>query len=144
MGLSKKKNFATKHGSEIKLDNAIENEISNRIKEKELPCADAFEIVEKLQVLSGEVGISADLLGVKIIKCQLGLFGYKAGKKVAKPQNSITQDLKHAIENALVDGKLPCERAWSIASRLNVQRLSVSRAGEAMGIKIKSCQLGAF
>ncbi len=144
MGLRKKKNFATKHGAEIKLDNAIGNEISKRIKDKELPCADAFEIVEKLQVSSGEVGISADLLRVKITKCQLGLFGYKAGKKVAKSQNSTTQDLKQAIENALVDGKLPCERAWSIASQLNVQRLTVSRAGEAMEIKIKSCQLGAF
>lgn len=144
MGLRKKKNFATKHGPEIKLDKTIENEISKRIKENELPCADAFEIVEKLQVSPGKVGISADLLGVQITKCQLGLFGYKAGKKVVKSQNSTTQDLKHAIENALVDGKLPCASAWSIASQLNVQRLTVSRAGEAMGIKIKSCQLGAF
>ncbi|HJO61337.1 MAG: hypothetical protein QF466_06980 [Desulfobacterales bacterium] len=144
MGLRKKKNFATKHGPRIKLDRAIENEIAKRIKEKELSCADAFEIAEKLRVSSGEVGISADLLGVKIIKCQLGLFGYKAGKKILKSQNNTTQDLTHAIENALVDGKLPCENAWSIASRLNVQRLTVSRAGEEMGLKIKSCQLGAF
>jgi len=144
MGLRKKKTFTAKHGPEIKLNSAIGNEISKRIKEKELSCADAFEIAEKLQVSSAEVGISADLLGVKITKCQLGLFGYKQGKKIVKSQKRPIQDLAHAIENALVDGKLPCESAWSIASRLNVQRLTVSRAGEAMGIKIKSCQLGAF
>jgi len=144
MGLRKKKNFITKHGPEIKSDSAIGNEISKRIKENELPCAEAFEIAEKLQVSPGEVGISADLLGVNIIKCQLGLFGYKVGKKVVKSQNKTTQELTHAIENALVGGKLPCANAWAIASRLNVQRLTVSRAGEAMGIKIKSCQLGAF
>ena len=144
MGFRKKKNFAAKHGPEIKSDSAIGNEISNHIKENELPCEDAFEIAEKLQVSSGEVGISADLLGVRIIKCQLGLFGYKAGKKVVKSQNNTTQELTLAIENALVGDKLPCKNAWAIASRLNVQRLTVSQAGEAMGIKIKSCQLGAF
>ncbi|MFQ5444801.1 MAG: hypothetical protein ACE5DO_07430 [Desulfobacterales bacterium] len=144
MGLRKKKRFTAKHGPEIKLNRAIGDEISKRIKEKVLSCKDAFEIAEKLQVPAAEVGTSADLLGVNIIKCQLGLFGYGEEKKPVKSQTKPILDLEHAIENALVNGKLPCKSAWTIASRLNVQRLTVSRAGEAMGIKIKSCQLGAF
>ena len=71
MGLRKKKNFATKHGAEIKLDNAIGNEISKRIKDKELPCADAFEIVEKLQVSSGLLRVQdpdLERLGTEIFK----------------------------------------------------------------------------
>jgi len=42
------------------------------------------------------------------------------------------------------DEKLSCAAAWEIAGSLNISRTKVASACEAMGIKIKPCQLGAF
>jgi len=81
------------------------------------------------------------------MKCQLGLFGYLPEKKIIKPQNTENQDLKDAIRNALVDGKLPCKDAWDIgdiASEFKIRKMTISSIVEAMKIKIKPCQIGAF
>jgi len=55
-----------------------------------------------------------------------------------------SEDLKDAISDALIQGRLSCKNAWDIASRFKVHKMKVSGACEAMGIKIKHCQLGAF
>jgi hypothetical protein len=72
------------------------------------------------------------------------LFGYQPQKKIVKPQDSIKTDVKDAISDALFQGRLSCKDAWDIASRLNVGKMTVSSTCEAMEVKIKGCQLGAF
>jgi len=138
------KNYAKKHGSDAQADLSVKDEILKRAKGGKIPCAVAFEMAKDLQVSPAEVGKTTDLLNLWLNKCQLGLFGYKPEKKIVKPQTNVNQDLKDAIYDALVDGKLPCQVAWDIASRLSVQKMLVSGACEAMGIKISACQLGAF
>jgi hypothetical protein len=49
-----------------------------------------------------------------------------------------------AIREKLKNGKLACHRAWEIAAAFQVPKMAVSAACEAMQIKIKPCQLGAF
>jgi hypothetical protein len=90
------------------------------------------------------VGKAADLMNFKLIKCQLGLFGYQPQKKIVKPRDSIKEDIKNAVSSALGQGRISCKDAWDIASRLNVSKMTVSSACETMGVKIKNCQLGAF
>jgi len=53
-------------------------------------------------------------------------------------------DVTAAIRAALVDRRLPCASAWDIAKTFGVRKMVVSAACEALGIKIKPCQLGAF
>jgi hypothetical protein len=77
------------------------------------------------------------------MKCQLGLFGYGPETKAVEPKTP-HQELEEAIRAALVEEKLTCIDAWSIASRLNVPKMTVSAACEALNIKLTSCQLGAF
>ena len=138
------KQFPEKHGSDTIIDTSIKSEIIKRAKTGELPCAVAFEIAKGLGVSTGEVGKTADLINIILSKCQMGLFGYKPEKKKVKPLKSIDQDLKSAIRDALVEGRLPCKSAWDISTRLGVAKMTVSGACEAMDIKIKPCQLGAF
>jgi Mn-dependent DtxR family transcriptional regulator len=138
------KKFAQKHGPGAKPDKSIKDEILKHTKNDEIPCALAFEIAEVLQVSPAAVGRTADLMNFKLTKCQLGLFGYQPQKKIVAPQNHIEEDLKSAISDALVQGRISCDRTWNIASRLGVSKMTVSGACEAMGIKIKDCQLGAF
>ena len=144
MNLHKDKQFAQKHGLDAKPDILLKNEITNRVKENKIPCAVAFEIAKELQVSADAVGMTVDLINYRLVKCQLGLFGYQPKKKIVKPQNKVSEDLKDAISDALVQGRLSCKSAWDIASRFKVHKMKVSGACEAMGVKIKPCQLGAF
>jgi len=144
MNLHKDKQFAQKHGQDAKPDILLKNEIINRAKENKIPCAVAFKIVKELQVSADAVGMTVDLINYRLVKCQLGLFGYQPNKKIVKPQNKVSEDLKDAISDALVQGRLSCKSAWDIASRFKVHKMKVSGACEAMGVKIKHCQLGAF
>ena len=49
-----------------------------------------------------------------------------------------------AIRDALENDRLPCRAAWEIAERFGLRKMAVSGACEALGIKIKPCQMGAF
>jgi len=144
MGSEQGNNFAKKHKGKIKLDPSIKEAVLKRSKEEKLPCAVAFEIVKELGAEAAEVGKTVDILNFRLVKCQLGLFGYLPGKKIIKPQSTEDQDLKDAILNALVDGRLPCKNAWDIAAEFKIGKMTISSIAEAMKIKIKPCQLGAF
>jgi hypothetical protein len=136
--------FSEKHGSGAQVDPAIKAEIEKKAGAGEVACAAAFQIADTLGIPPAEVGKTIDLMELKINKCQLGLFGYKPDKKAVKPKKPASRQMEDAVRNALVDGKLACRDAWSIARRFNVPKMSVSSVCEGLGIKIKPCQLGAF
>jgi len=136
--------FSEKHGADAQVDPAIKAEIEKKSGDGEVACATAFQIADALGIPPADVGKTIDLLELKINKCQLGLFGYKPDKKAVKPKKPASRPMEDAVRNALVDGKLACRDAWSIARRFNVPKMSVSSVCEALGIKIKPCQLGAF
>jgi hypothetical protein len=144
MSKDKGKKFSDKHRAAEKPNLEIKNKIETRSKNNEIPCAVAFEILEDLGVLPAEVGKTIDLMNYKLVKCQLGLFGYTPEKKVVTSQDTTNHDLKNAIKNALVNERLPCISAWEIAARFQIPKLTISGIAEAMGVKIKPCQLGAF
>lgn len=115
----------------------------------ELPCASAFDIARRLGVQPLRVGQQADALGVRLGKCQLGLFGY--GPKVegrhrrVKPMQDVPPALAAAIRASLdKDGRLSCVAAWRVAEELGMARQEVSDAAEGLGVRIVQCQLGAF
>ena len=142
--MEKGKKFSDKHRATEKPSPEIKNEIEKRSINNEIPCAVAFEIVEDIGVLPAEVGKTIDLMNYQLVKCQLGLYGYTPEKKIVTPQDTTDHDLKNAIQNALVDERLPCVSAWEIAARFQIPKLTVSGIAEAMAVKIKPCQLGAF
>jgi len=136
--------FADKHGSNPQLNERIKDLITRRAKNNELPCALAFKIADDLNVSAAEVGKTADLLEIMLVKCKLGLFGYLPEKKIVKPQTPENQNLESTIRDSLVDGKLSCERAWEISRSFDVPKMTVSAVCEQLEIKIMPCQLGAF
>jgi len=138
------KKFADKHRPDTKPDSSIKHEILKHSLNSELSCASAFLIAKDLNVSPDEVGMTADLINCRLIKCQLGLFGYRPDKKIAKPLKTENQNLKNTITDNLVEGKLACKFAWDIASRFKVNKMTVSNICEGMNIKINECQLGAF
>ena len=137
-------NFSKKHNTNESPDPSIKEKIFSHTKNSELPCAVAFKIAKELGVSAEKVGKTADLLNVRLTKCQLGLFGYTPEKKIIKPKNTIDPTIDSAIQKASVDNRLPCENAWDIAASFRVPRMTISSACESLGMKIDKCQLGAF
>ena len=84
------------------------------------------------------------MLEIRIIRCQMGIFGYEPEKKVVKPTENVPDELERAIRDKLADGKLTCALAWEVTRTLKIPKMNVSSACEKLGIKIKLCQLGAF
>ena len=144
MSRDKGQKFSDKHGANAQADPMATDKIKISAKNGEVACAVAFQIAEELKLTPAEIGKAIDLLEYRITKCQLGLFGYGPQKKAVEPQAPESRQLEEAIRDALVDETLACRAAWSIASRLNIPKMTVSAACEALEIKIKPCQLGAF
>ena len=136
--------LSDKHKNDNQPDPAISQEIQMRLRKDALACAVAFDIAGKLGCTPAEVGRTADLLHISLVKCQLGLFGYKPQKKIVDSRMPQEPALGDAIRDGLVDDRLPCKTAWRIAAQFGVPKMTVSSACEALGIKIKPCQLGAF
>ena len=144
MSKGKDAGFNTKHRSGSQPDAVIEKALRDRCRNKELACAVAFDIAKELKVSPEDVGKTADLINYRLVKCQLGLFGYTPEKKIVRAAETVDGKLKRAIQDSLENDRLPCAAAWNIADRLQLRKMAVSNACEKLGIKIKPCQLGAF
>jgi hypothetical protein len=136
--------FSKKHESGAQIDPVLRDRLQQKAAGGEVACALAFQVADVLETSPAEIGRALDLLELKLNKCQLGLFGYRPGKKIIQAKPVEDRRMETAIRNALVDGKLSCRAAWDIAGRFGVPKMAVSSACEALGIKIKPCQLGAF
>jgi hypothetical protein len=110
----------------------------------ELSCAEAHSIGSELKRIPADVGTAIDLLEVRIINCQLGLFGYGKGKNIPVLSHKVNPEIELAVKSSLVNGRLPCSTAWEIAKRFEASKPMVSAICEVMKIKISPCQLGAF
>ncbi|MBS0012823.1 MAG: hypothetical protein KFF46_02540 [Desulfobacterales bacterium] len=127
-----------------KHDDRLRQQMKERAKDGELPCAVALEIANQLNTAPAVVGACADEIKIRLVKCQLGLFGYSPDKKIVKPRPEVSGTLRRTIGENLDNGHLPCQRAFAIAADLGVRKMDISGACETLGIKIKPCQLGAF
>ena len=136
--------YADKHPKDRKVDPNIAEALKARTKDGMISCAAAFKVVNDLNVAPAEVGFTIDSLETKIVRCQLGIFGYAEGKKPLKPMDIVPGELKEAIESALLDEKIPCKSAWEIADRFGLAKMKVASACETLKIKVSPCQLGAF
>lgn len=136
--------FASKRPKSEKPDPRIAEALTTKVTGGELPCHQAEQIAASLQVDLGNVGAALDLMGIRITRCQLGLFGYTPESRIVKPAASVPPNMDDAIRQALVHDRLPCAAAWAISKTVGVPRLKVAEACEALKIKIKPCQLGAF
>ncbi len=137
-------NYARKHAPDRKADHAVAEAVTQRAREGKIACATAFDIVHELGVAPDEVGLAVDLAEIRIVMCQLGLYGYQPGRRTLKAADTVSPELEGAIRAALNEGRLPCKASWEIADRFGIPKMGVSSACEALKIKISSCQLGAF
>jgi hypothetical protein len=139
-----KGHFSKKHSPDRKVNERVSDQVKSKVTDGAMACALAFEIAESQGVPAEEVGFTLDHLEMRVIKCQLGLFGYAPVKRIVKPAERVPQDLEKAIQGALVKDRLSCASAWALAEKRQLRKMEISSACEALGIKIGPCQLGTF
>ncbi|HPL63753.1 MAG TPA: hypothetical protein PK587_08300 [Syntrophales bacterium] len=144
MAQKDKGNYSDKYPKERKTDPKVEKAVRAEILYGTMPCATAAAIAAKLDVSADEVGFTLDRLDTRITKCLLGLFGNTPVGKVVVAAESVAPELESEIRKSLQNGKLTCAAAWEISKRLRIPKIKISSACEKLGIKISSCQLGAF
>jgi hypothetical protein len=52
--------------------------------------------------------------------------------------------VEQAIQQALVDGHLPCATAFTVAESLQVKPAEVGQAADRLDVRLSQCQLGLF
>ncbi|MBN1548122.1 MAG: hypothetical protein JW902_15830 [Syntrophaceae bacterium] len=139
-----KGHYAAKHPAATQLDEQIAELIRKKAKDNVITCVEAVSIAGETGKTIREVGVNLDLLETRISFCQMGLFGHSPDKRVVRAAETVDETLKQAIETRLQNGRLSCADSWKIADQFNLPKMAVSRACEALKIKIKPCQLGAF
>ena len=139
-----KGNYSKKHPPGTVPDKMIVEVVRQKSIGGEMSCAAAFKIAEERGIKPAAIGLAMDSHDLRIVKCQMGLFGYRPEKRIVKPAENISPSLETAIRNSLVKARLPCLNAWEIAERFEVSKMQVASACEALKIKISACQLGAF
>jgi hypothetical protein len=112
-----------------------------------LPCQDAMALAERARVGPRAIGAAADAAGVKLSRCQLGLFGYGRSRTPDQAQSPAETTLPQPLMehlSGLERREITCAAAWALADGLQVERLAVGQAAKALGVRINSCQLGCF
>lgn len=136
--------YRAKHPDGTLYDPALADALTERAEDDRVTCTAAFDLVETFKVAASEVGKTADLLEFRITECQLGLFGYSPEKRIVKPAEEVSDDLRDHLLGAAADGRITCAVCWNIARTLGLEKMAVSEACEKLGLKVKNCQLGAF
>jgi hypothetical protein len=138
-----KGHYAGKHPDQ-KSDPVIVQKLKDIGDKNQLRCASAHKAAKELGVSPKEIGIQADLMELRIVECQMGLFGYEPDQKRIDPGIDISDQLWAKIESQSIDGRMSCRDAWGIAREYKISRLDMGSACEKINIRIKPCQLGAF
>lgn len=137
--------YRAKHAPNIQLDPALAKIVREKSKDGHLTCSSAFTIAKKTGASPTEVGRAADLLEIKISKCQLGLFGHMKEKpNIVEPEGKVSAELEQALREGMVNGTLPCRKAWDIAWRFGLSKIKITAACERLNIRLGPCQLGTF
>jgi hypothetical protein len=136
--------YAAKHPAGTACSPAVAAALRERAENSRVTCSAAMEVVKEFGVDPSEVGKTLDLLEFRITKCQLGLFGYQPEKKIVQPATDVPADLRARLQAAAAEDSLSCASCWDVADELRIAKMEISAVCEALGLKVRPCQLGAF
>lgn len=138
------KKLSAKHPAGTQVADHIIKALTPRIQEGKITCADAHDLAQAIQVPVHQIGLALDLSDVRIVACQLGLFERPGSVNADTPPPQTPTGLRQSLEAAVKDNAITCRQAWQLAQTHGVSRRQVGQACNAMEVKIRQCQLGAF
>ena len=136
--------YRAKHPAGTAYEPAVATALAAQAEDGKLSCAAAHEIAGEAGVAPAEVGRTADLLELRIHRCQMGLFGYSPEKRLVRPASEVSEHLRALLAGAATEGRIDCLSCWDIARSLGMGKMAVADACERLGLKVRDCQIGAF
>lgn len=124
----------------------LESDIRNSLIDGTLPCERAHRIATDLDLSPLAVGAAVDRLGLRISRCQLGLFGYAefGAKRASVDVETIPDRVATALADANRPEGVPCKAAWDVAAEQGLPRLLIGSVADRLEVRIAPCQLGCF
>ena len=124
----------------------LDGRLMDRLRDGQLPCAFAFRLATEMGMASAELGAAADRLGVRVSRCQLGLFGFRpfGQKGLLQRFGDVPGDLTVSLKAAATDATISCADLWRIAEEHGLPRVAAACAAETLDLQITPCQLGCF
>jgi hypothetical protein len=135
---------------EMEKKEAVQVEMRSSLDEDgQIHCAAAHRIAEKIGVEPSFVGEQADEIGIRITRCQLGLFGYAPKKGMPGYRSVRKLDIPPeaaatSVQKAALHGKIPCLTLWQLARRHELTKRDMGNIAETLELKVTNCQLGCF
>jgi hypothetical protein len=133
----------------LKADPVLVKAIRARLDGGQLACVAAFAIAEEQEVPRLAVGRAADIAGIHLTRCQLGLFGYPDHARFWET-NKVADSAKPAgLDEAILasrdkNGIIPCAALMAVAERFGLPKILAGYWADQLGTRVKHCQLGAF
>jgi hypothetical protein len=126
----------------------LEDQLRAAVNGDQLPCSLAHKLAREWGVMPETLGAAAKGAGIRISRCQMGLFGFgpkgTPGYRVVQPAEDIPAALSRDVQAFLVDGRLPCRVAWELGRRRGLPYRQIGNVLEGLKIRVKPCQLGQF
>lgn len=136
--------YRAKHPTGTAYDPALAAALTARAEDGKVSCTHAHAVAGERGVAPIEVGRTADLLELRIYRCQMGLFGYSPEKRIVRPASEISEELRALLAGAATEGRIDCLLCWEIARSTGMEKIAVAAACERLGLKVRDCQIGAF
>ena len=141
---SDKGNYAGRHSTVAKANDAVMQAVRRTARDGAISCAAAHTIAHTCAVSPKEAGRAIDTAEIRIAHCQLGIFKHSTDISADPAEPALTPELEKYLSSLLVNGRLTCKAAWSVADRFNLSKLQIGANCDRLGIKISDCQLGTF
>lgn len=136
-------NYAAKHPGKT-TDPKIVEKLETLRDQNQITCAAAHRAAADLNVLPSDIGVQMDLMELRLVKCQLGLFGHTPDAGPVDKDIEVPDDLKARLVNTAKEGRISCKDCWDIAGEFKISRKDMGAACEKLELRVKPCQLGAF
>ena len=112
--------YAGKHPESAHLEEKVASALNKAVENGRITCAAAHGVAKDLGGCRIDKEMALDLMEDRLLRCQLGLFGYTPEKRIVTKPNQWDAQLEKDIREALKEGRLPCADAWAIARRRKV------------------------
>lgn len=138
-----KGNYAGKHPQQ-EIDPVVVEKLEKLKDQNQITCAAAHRVASDLNMSPKKIGVQVDLMELRLVQCQLGLFGHTPGSGQSDKDIGMSEDLKLRLESMTKDDRISCKACWDIAREFKMSRLDMGSVCKKIDLRIKPCQLGAF
>jgi len=122
----------------------VEATVKAALRDGYLPCPVGWGIAKKMAVPRIAIGAIMDRLGVRVANCQLGFFTVDKTPGLDSNTGEPVPEIDSALRDLDAAHNLTCSTAFELAHRLKARPMTVSARANALGLKIRLCQLGCF